>query len=59
MSAPLGQFGVQPLREAVEEWGGQVIVRRYQGACADPMVAAAAVRFICEQSEQVMDASAE
>ncbi|HEX9507025.1 MAG TPA: hypothetical protein VF947_01395 [Myxococcales bacterium] len=59
VSAPLSQFGVQPLREAVEEWGGQVIVRRYQGASADPMVAAAAVRFICEQSEQVMDASAE
>jgi hypothetical protein len=59
VSAPLSQFGVQPLRETVEEWGGQVIVRRYQGACADPMLAAAAVRFICEQSEQVMDASAE
>lgn len=59
VSAPLSQFGVQPARETVEEWGGQVIVRRYQGVCADPMVAAAAVRFICEQSEQVMDASAE
>jgi hypothetical protein len=59
VSAPLFQFGIQPAREAVEEWGGQVIVRRYQGSCADPVVAAAAVRFMCEQSEQVMDASAE
>jgi hypothetical protein len=59
VSAPLRQFGIQPAREAVEEWGGQVIVRRYRGSTADSKVAAAAVRFMCEQSEQVMDASAE
>src|SRR5260370_33605094 len=59
VSAPLSQFGVQPLREAVEEWGGQVIVRRYQGASADPMVAAAAGRFLCGQAEQVVDAPAD
>jgi hypothetical protein len=59
VSARLSQLGVRPAGEAVEEWGGQVIVRRYEGPCPDPLVAAAAVRFMCEESEQVMDASAE
>lgn len=59
VSGRLMQLGLKPAREAVEQWGGQVIVRRYEGPCPDPEVAAAAVRFMCEESEQVMDASAE
>jgi len=59
VSARLSELGVRPAREVVEEWGGEVIVRRYEGSCPDPQVAAAAVRFMCEESEQVMDASAE
>ena len=59
VSARLSELGVRPAREVVEEWGGEVIVRRYEGSCPDPQIAAAAVRFMCEESEQVMDASAE
>jgi len=59
VSARLSELGMRPAREVVEEWGGEVIVRRYEGSCPDPQVAAAAVRFMCEESEQVMDASAE
>lgn len=59
VSTPLAALGLKPVSETVEEWGGQVIVRRYQGACPDARIAAAAVRFMCEQSEQVMDAAAE
>jgi hypothetical protein len=59
VSARLSELGVRPAREVVEEWGGEVIVRRYEGTCPDPQIAAAAVRFMCEESEQVMDASAE
>jgi hypothetical protein len=59
VSARLSELGVRPAREVVEEWGGEVIVRRYEGGCPDPQVAAAAVRFMCEESDQVMDASAE
>jgi len=59
VSARLSELGVRPAREVVEEWGGEVIVRRYEGTWPDPQIAAAAVRFMCEESEQVMDASAE
>jgi hypothetical protein len=55
----LAGWGLQPVAETIEEWGGHVITRRYQGLCPDPMIAAAAVRFMCEQSEQVMDVTAE
>jgi len=59
VSSPLASLGLKPVTETVEDWGGQVIIRRYQGPCPDARIAAAAVRFICEQSEQVMDAAAE
>ncbi len=59
VSGRLQELGLKVATETVEEWGGQVITRRYQGPCPDALVAASAVRFICEQSEQVMDASAE
>lgn len=59
VSSPLASLGLKPVTETVEDWGGQVIIRRYQGLCPDARIAAAAVRFICEQSEQVMDAAAE
>lgn len=55
----LKSWGIQPVSETIEEWGGQVITCRYQGLCPDPMIAAAAVRFMCEESEQVMDVAAE
>ncbi len=59
VTSQLASLGLKPARETVEEWGGQVITRRYEGLCPDARTAAAAVRFICEQSEQVMDTAAE
>lgn len=59
VSDSLAKLGLAAAGETVEEWGGQVITRRYQGMCPDARIAAAAVRFICEESEQVIDASAE
>jgi len=45
--------------ETVEQWGGDVITRRYAGECPDAHIAAAAVRFMCEESEQIIDTAAE
>lgn len=59
VTARLAELGLKPTAETVEEWGGHVITRRYEGACQDPLAAAAAVRFMCEQSDQVMDSEAE
>lgn len=59
VSGPLGALGLQPTTETVEEWGGHVLTRRYEGTCAEAHAAAAAVRFICEQSDQVIDSEAE
>jgi hypothetical protein len=59
VSGRLGQLGLRPARETVEEWGGHVITRRYEGTCPDARVAAAAVRFMCEESEQIIDTAAE
>jgi hypothetical protein len=56
---PLGVLGLAPGRETLEDWGGQVITRRYEGACEDPLRAAEAIRFVCEKSEQIIDAGAE
>jgi len=59
VSRRVSALGLRPVRETVEEWGGQVITRRYAGECPDPKIAAAAVRFICEESEQIIDTAAE
>lgn len=59
VGARLSELGLRPSKESIEEWGGLVIVRRYEGLCEDAHRAANAVRFICEESEQVIDALAE
>ena len=59
VGARLSELGLRPTKEATEEWGGLVITRRYEGLCPDPHLAASAVRFMCEESEQVIDAAAE
>jgi hypothetical protein len=59
VTEPLGKLGLTAASESVEVWGGHVIVRRYQGACPDPLAAANAIRFVCERSDQVMDTEAE
>jgi len=58
LSAPLAKLGLAPDREAVEEWGGQVLIRRYQGRLEDAAQAAEAIQFICH-SEQIIDTKAE
>lgn len=59
VTPPLRQLGLESKGEMVEEWGGQVVVRRYQGRCDDPAQGAAAVRYMCQESEQIIDTAAE
>lgn len=59
VGGPLKALGFAPGDERTEEWGGTVLTRRYSGACADPEVAAAAVRFFCTGSELQVDTAAE
>ena len=55
----LRQLGLESAGELVEEWGGHVLTRRYQGRCDDPSRGAAAVRYMCQESEQLIDTAAE
>jgi len=59
VSPPLHQLGLDPTGDTVEEWGGHVVIRRYQGRCDDPHRGAAAVRYMCQDSEQIIDTAAE
>jgi hypothetical protein len=59
LSGPLAKLGLAPGPDAVEEWGGQVLTRRYQGRLDDAARAAAAIHFICQESEQIIDTNAE
>jgi hypothetical protein len=58
LSGPLTRLGLSPGRETVEEWGGLVLTRRYEGRLADAAQAASAVEFICH-AEQIIDTNAE
>ena len=55
----LRQLGLESAGELVEEWGGHVLTRRYQGRCPEPSHAAAAVRYMCQDSDQIIDTAAE
>jgi hypothetical protein len=55
----LRALGLLESGDAVEEWGGHVLTRRYRGRCDDAHAAAAAVRFMCQESEQLIDTAAE
>jgi hypothetical protein len=55
----LQKLGLDSAGETVEEWGGQVLTRRYQGRCDDPSRGAAAVRYMCQESDQIIDTAAE
>ena len=55
----LEAFGLQPAQDRVEDWGGKVLIRRYEGRCDDAAQAAGAVRFMCQESDQIMDTAAE
>jgi hypothetical protein len=59
LSGPLAKLGLAPGPEAIEEWGGQVLTRRYQGRLDDAARAAAAIHFMCQDSEQIIDTNAE
>jgi hypothetical protein len=59
VSGRLAAFGVTPAGESVDDWGGSVLTRKYQGRCESAEQAAAAVRFFCEESEQQIDLAAE
>jgi hypothetical protein len=55
----LRALGLAESGDAFEEWGGHVLTRRYRGRCDDAYAAAAAVRFMCQESEQLIDTAAE
>jgi len=55
----LRQLGLDSSTESVEEWGGQLLTRRYTGRYDEPRHAAAAIRFMCQESDQIIDTAAE
>lgn len=57
--ARLAVLGLAQSDESVEEWAGTVLVRRYRGNCDSPESAAAAVQFVCEESETQLNLAAE
>lgn len=59
VGARLQTLGLRPAGETSEEWGGRVVTRKYAGTCDVPSAAADAVRFMCEQSDQVIDSRLE
>ncbi len=59
IDGPLAERGLLPCGDKIEDWGGTVVIRRYQGRCDDAQAAARAVRFLCQESDQIMDTAAE
>lgn len=59
VGARLTALGLSMASESSEEWAGTVLTRRYEGKCDSPEQAAAAVRFICEESETQVNLAAE
>lgn len=59
VSPRLRALGLAVAGESVDDWGGSVLTRRYEGRCESPEQAAAAVRFFCEESEQQVVLAAE
>lgn len=57
--ARLASLGLAPAGDSVEEWAGTVLTRRYQGRFDSAESAAAAVRFVCEESETQINLAAE
>ena len=55
----LSALGLASTGDAIEEWAGSVLTRHYEGRCESPEQAAAAVRFICEESETQVNLAAE
>jgi hypothetical protein len=59
VSGRLSALGLGVAADAVEEWAGTVLTRRYEGRCESPESAAAAVRFVCQESETQVNLAAE
>jgi len=59
VSGRLLPLGLGVASESVEEWAGTVLTRRYEGRCDSPESAAAAVRFVCQESETQVNLAAE
>jgi hypothetical protein len=59
VSPKLSALGLGMASESVEEWAGTVLTRRYEGRCDSAEAAAAAVRFLCEESETQINLAAE
>jgi hypothetical protein len=59
VSQRLTALGLSVAGETVDDWGGSVLTRRYEGRCESADQAAAAVRFFCEESEQQVNLAAE
>jgi hypothetical protein len=55
----LNELGLEPSGEKVEEWAGTVLVRTYRGRFDSAGRAAAAIRFVCEDSETQLNTAAE
>ncbi len=55
----LQELGLAPLDERVEAWHGHLVTRRYQGPCNGVPAATAAIRFVCEYSETVLDTASQ
>lgn len=59
ISGRLSALGLGVASDAVEEWAGTVLTRRYEGRCESAESAAAAVRFVCQESETQVNLAAE
>ena len=59
VSGRLSALGLGVASESVDDWGGSVLTRRYEGRCESADQAAAAIRFFCEESEQQVNLAAE
>jgi len=59
ISGPLQELGLAAVNDSIEEWAGTVLTRRYEGLCDTAGQAAAAVKFLCEDSELQINVAAE
>jgi len=55
----LSALGLAQAGESIEQWAGTVLIRRYEGRSDSAEKAAAAVHFLCEESESQINLAAE
>jgi hypothetical protein len=55
----LEQLGLMKTGDKLEEWAGTVLVRSFEGCFETAESAAAAIRFICEETETQLNTAAE